>query len=278
MLDLKQNNNFRNLDTHIVGLINKITNHYISIIAYLNNENRAGSKLHFLKLSINENNIIEIIQTLLDSTYFHGHFSFDFSKLYYSLIDLKTEQADQRLKNRTKRFRLDLFRNELNKLIEYEEPGKIYLSTPNLASFLKKEMRKLEQEIGYFGKINYQFTRYDNHLKKIHNLLFAKGFISSDKENFIRVLENQEGKINWEKAKLSLIQFLAIIQKHTTILDDVKFNEFICQYFLLNGKAITDISRATQSHKKDLVAGIKQKEDYRTLIKVLSYIPDEYIK
>lgn len=276
--DLKQNSNSTTIESHIQALINKITNHYIIIISYLNNEISSKSQVRFLKLNIEKNNIQETIQILLDSTNFNGYFSFDFSKLYYSSIDFKIYRTNKKLKSQPRRTRYSLYYNELNKLNDYESSVKDCLKTPNLKAFLIEETESLKKNIGYSAKINYQFTKYYENLKETHKLLLSKQFISNDISSFVRALEKQEGKINWIGSKFSLIQFLGIIEKHTIILNEINFNEFICETFLLKGEVILNIRNSTKSHKKKLVDGKKSPGNYEVFRTILKELPEEYNK
>jgi hypothetical protein len=240
--ELKTGNHPRSLDEYIKKLRNSVLLHTALTISsckdflFSLNQDRLINKIYHHDFNS------RLIQQHLDSSYYKAGFHFDhqtkFDRLFierikqYRLNVSKIPSLNKRLKT---------WQEELSRLDKYETrkgSEKLFIEAPQYRILLETEIEKLKEKLSYTGIININFTRHYKCFKGIHKVLKTNQYIDISYSDFIKAFEKKEGKINWLKAPATLVQFLAMLEKETTIFSTKNFEAFIWEYFTLEGNTI----------------------------------------
>lgn len=280
--NLKKNNYFLTLEGYCEKLKNNIINHTVIIIVSSDNYITSLKKEKLIKKIYYNNLIKKIIQAHIDSSYFRDTFHFNDQTKFNRLLIEKVRQYRHNINTiPSLNKRLKIWYGELDRLNRTEEntiSDNEFPQIPQYRILLYLEIEELEDRLSEVGRIAFNFDGSYGCFKPIYDLLINEKCIDIPYKEFMAVLEYKKMKINWLGSISKLVQFMAVIERETTIFQTENFEAFICQYFTLHGKKIKgELNSTIKSKKSFLATGENGSEFYNVLTPIIHSSLSDYL-
>ncbi|WP_157202491.1 hypothetical protein [Marinilabilia salmonicolor] len=281
--ELKTGNHPRSLAEYIKKLRNSVLLHTALIISSCEDSLFSLTQDRLINKIYHNDFNSRLIQQHLDSSYYNAGFHFDhqtkFDRLFierikqYRLNVSKIPSLNKRLK---------IWQEELSRLDKYETrkgSEKLFIQAPQYRIILEIEIEILKEKLSDVGEINFDFVTSYKCFKPIHELLKKDNCIDISYKEFMAVFQQKKGKINWLNSPTKLIQFMAIIEKETTIFHTKNFEAFIREYFTLEGQNIKgELSNIINSKKASLSRGEDGAIFHKKLTRIIHSTLKSYLR
>ncbi|MCW3787216.1 hypothetical protein [Plebeiibacterium sediminum] len=231
--------------------------------------------------AITDQFVAKCIRACLRSTFFDGANFYQDNQTRHTLIeDVRVKSIKDNLSLADNRKVLKFLELELDYLKCYEQgvANRDYIDSPQWRFFLNETIENYKEQLPKPGKLNFNFTIYDNELNDIYTFLISNKLIDTSRKEFRKVLVEQEGKINWIDSSKKLAVLISILSTRTILFSGFRnrdLQEFVICYFTINKKQIKEMSYLIKN-KKELADNKVRLKYHNTLIQILNFIPSVY--